>query len=509
MVFIQNDFIYFLPEIFLGIMVLILLIFGVIMDNTKKKIIIKTSKIIFLNNLKIVNFLGISVLFCVLFLYFFQYIYLGFNYSIFNYQVISDNFIVVFKILILIFTILILNISSYFFKQEGIFSFEYVILILVSSLGLLFFVSSNDFFVLYLSLELQSLSLFILCAIRHKQNSAIEASLKFFIIGSVSSGFLLFGCSLVYGNFGLLNFFEIKTILDIFNSTLYQDSLFLIIGVLLVLVGFFFKLAIAPFHLWLKDIYEGAPILVIIYIAIVPKLAIICIFSRFCQIIFYNISYFEKISLLFFILAIFTVFIGITGALFQKKIKSFIAYSSITNMGYLLYLFSNIDSNTLITDFIFYSIVIFSLVYVLNILSIFILILSTYNWSSKTSFIYINQLSGLYKTQPLFAIFWLINLFSLIGLPPLAGFFGKFYLSLQIINSGYYFLTFLFLLFGFIAAIYYLWIIKLLFFDKLNSSIFFKKVSFKIACYLCVIFIFNLLLFVKIEYFIWIFNFIN
>lgn len=488
-----NDYIYILPEVSFLIFIFILLSYGILTYKYNKKYYL---------NIYNVTFLSIFVIIGLLFLYVYQFISYNIIFTIFDYQLISNSFIYLIKILILISTLIFLIFAYYFFNSEGIRSFEFIILILLVSFALTILISSNNLIIMYLALELQSLSLYILCSYKQNTNSSIESGLKFFITGSVGSGFLLFGASIIYGVLGTLSFNEIQSM---FIDHFYENDLILTIGLLLLLVGLFFKLAIAPFHVWLMDVYEGASTLVVAYIAVIPKIAVIGLLARLLYTVFIVNSFY--ISYLLLIVSIISILIGILGAYFQKKIRSLIAYSSIANMGYLVLLISNIID--LPEESLYFSIYLYLLIYMLNMFSIFIIIMLLRHWSTKKSLIYIYELSGLGKRYKGLAIILSFNLFSLIGIPPLAGFFSKFYISLLLVSSKLVLLTFIFLLLGVLSSIYYLRLIKLLFFDKVNMSLFIKKIKPSISCLLISLIFFQLFLFIKPSILFLLYDFLN
>ncbi len=246
-----------------------------------------------------------------------------------------DNLTQFIKIILIITTIFCYIIQTNYIIKQKIFFFEINILILIALLGLMLLVSSYNFITLYLAVELQSLSFYILTASKRKSPFAVEAALKYFILGSIASSFILFGSSLIYGVFGSLNFGNIFLIL---SNIYYLDNLDLIIGALngflFILIGLFFKIGAAPFHFWLPDVYEGAPNNVTAFFAIVPKIAFIGILIRFIFDILIDISFFFEN--LFIVSALLSLFIGVLSSLQQKKIKRLLAYSSISHVGFIL-----------------------------------------------------------------------------------------------------------------------------------------------------------------------------
>lgn len=457
MIFIINNLI----EIVLTIVILILLIYGAI-----------TEHLTIYKALKSVNFLSILSIFITLILLINSYNICEFS-SFLDIDSISEyKLIFFFKFLILSVVFIILIILNDLYKLEKIESFEFPILILTSTLGLLILISSENFMTFYLSLELQSLSLYVLCGFKSDKNSSSEAALKYFIVGSVSSGILLFGISLIYGFVGTLNFSDLTIVLHGMKDFSFNNKIGLELGLVCVLIGLFFKLAIVPFHLWLSDIYNGILLSTLIFIATVPKLGLICILIKYIYIIFLNTFFAIILSNILLVVSFLSVFIGSLGALAQTKIRGLIAYSSIANMGYILLplAFITFDNNILSWDFIFI-ILWYTLIYIFTLVNLFSIISNLFkkinNFENK-SFIYLSELSGLYKSNKLLAIFFCLSLFSLIGVPPLLGFFSKFLLFLFVVNNNLWFVALIFFFLSVISSFYYLRIIKIIVFNERN-----------------------------------------
>ena len=373
-----------------------------------------------------------------------------------------DSFSNFFKILILIASLFVLNTSKVFIIDNKIGKFEYPIIILLSILGMFFMVSSNDIILFYLGLELQSLSLYILASIDRDNLRSSESGIKYFVLSALSSGLLLYGCSLLYGFTGSTNF-------DLIADQLIKDNTGAVFAMVFVLVGLAFKVSAVPFHMWTPDVYEGAPTSITSYFAVVPKVAGLAVLIKFMFIPFSNIL--SEWQLIIIFISIASMILGAVAAIVQKNIKRLLAYSSIGHVGYALAgvatgVISGYES----------SIIYISIYVVMNIGAFSCLYLLKKDGEYREN---ISDLSGLSKKQPLLAISFLIILFSLAGIPPLAGFFAKFYVFTAVIEQKMYALAIIGLLTTVISAFYYLRIIKIIYFD--DSAISFDPVKNSVA----------------------------
>jgi NADH-quinone oxidoreductase subunit N len=349
-------------------------------------------------------------------------------------------------------------ISQDFIKEKKINYFEYPLLLLFSVLGMFLMISSNDLISFYLGLELQSLALYILASIDKDNLKSNESGIKYFVLSALSSGLLLYGCSLLYGFTGSTNFEEINLKTDLDNTGA-------IFAMVFILVGLAFKVSAVPFHMWTPDVYEGSPSSVTSFFAVVPKVAGIAILIRFVQIPFEQLIGQWKSILVFMALA--SMILGAVAAIGQTNIKRLIAYSSIGHVGYAL---AGISTGT-VTGYS--SSIAYISIYVIMNLGVFGCI-----FLMKKDGKYcedINDLAGISKQNPLLAISFLIIMFSLAGIPPLAGFFAKFYVFISVIESGMYTLAIVGLLSTVISAFYYLRIIKIIYFDEIKNP--FDKIT--------------------------------
>ena len=330
-----------------------------------------------------------------------------------------------------------------------IFKIEYPILLLSSILGMSIMISSNDLIVFYMGLELQSLALYVLASFKRENLLSAESGLKYFVLSALSSGLLLYGCSLIYGYAGSTNF-------DIISSNINSVNYGLTLGIVFILVGLAFKISAVPFHMWAPDVYQGSPTSVTIFFAILPKIAALTVFIRFLYIPFINLI--DQWQVIIIFLSIASMIFGAVAAIGQKNLKRLMAYSSISHMGFALAGLA-VGTNEGIQSSITYM----SLYVIMNLSffsSLFMLKINQKYYET------IDDLSGLSKNHPMLSLAMLVSLFSLAGIPPLAGFFAKFYIFMAVIEQEMYFLAIVGLLSTVVAAFYYLRIIKTIYFDE-------------------------------------------
>tara|TARA_B100000963_G_scaffold138981_1_gene121017 strand:+ start:4117 stop:5532 length:1416 start_codon:yes stop_codon:yes gene_type:complete len=425
------NFVLVLPELFLSLSIMFLLVLGVfkkksskIIQNISLLVLLITAVIIFNENF-------------------------GKNETLFNNSIIVDYLSSLMKIITLLSAFLVLVISSNYLKIFKIFKIEYPILILSSVLGMMIMISSNDLIVFYMGLELQSLALYVLATFNRDQLKSSEAGLKYFVLSALSSGLLLYGCSLIYGFTGSTNF---NIIAEQLNSKEYA----LTFGIVFILVGLAFKISAVPFHMWAPDVYEGSPTSVTLFFTMVPKIAALTVFIRFLFVPFINLINQWQMILIF--LSIASMLLGAIAAIGQTNIKRLIAYSSISHVGYTL---AGLATGT---NEGIQSSVIYITIYVIMNLGLFSCLLMMKR--NDQYYENIDDLSGLSKNHPLLSISLLVILFSLAGIPPLAGFFAKFYIFKSVLEQSMYFLAIVGLLSTVVAAFYYLRIIKIIYFDK-------------------------------------------
>ncbi len=427
----MNQLNFIIPELFLIISIMILLMVGVFYKKSFN-LIFKLS--------------SVSLLTAIVLL---------FNHSvdtsilIFNDSYIIDYLSLFMKTLTLAGCFLVMLSSFDYVKSIGINKIEYPILILSSTLGMMIMISSYDLILFYMGLELQSLSLYVLASFNRDNPRSAEAGLKYFVLSALSSGLLLYGCSLIYGFSGSTNF-------DIISQNMNQATTGSIFGIVFILVGLGFKISAVPFHMWAPDVYEGSPTSVTTFFAIVPKVAALTVFIRFLYVPFMNLI--DQWQMIIIFISIGSMILGAVAAIGQTNLKRLMAYSSIGHMGYAL-----AGLSTGINEGIQGSIIYIS-IYVLMNLGIF----SCIFMMKKKDIFYedVKDLSGLSKNHPVISICLLLLLFSLAGIPPLAGFFAKFYVFMAVIKSELYTLAIIGLIATVISAFYYLRIIKIIYFDE-------------------------------------------
>jgi len=420
------------PEIFLSLSIMFLLILGVFKKDSSK--LIQNTALIILLITAVITFnetLGIKQTF------------------LFNDSVIIDYLSSFMKIVTLLAAFLVLVISSNYLKTFKIFKIEYPILILSSVLGMMVMISSNDLIVFYMGLELQSLALYVLATFNRDQLKSSEAGLKYFVLSALSSGLLLYGCSLIYGFTGSTNF-------NLIANQLNEDQYALTFGIVFILVGLAFKISAVPFHMWAPDVYEGSPTSVTLFFTMVPKVAALTVFIRFLYVPFLNLI--DQWQMILIFLSIASMLFGAIAAIGQTNLKRLIAYSSISHIGYALAGLATGSNDGIQSS------VIYITIYILMNLGLFSCLLMMKR--NNEYFEDIEDLSGLSKNHPLLSLSLLIILFSLAGIPPLAGFFAKFYIFKSVLEQSMYFLAIVGLLSTVVAAFYYLRIIKIMYFDK-------------------------------------------
>ena len=419
-----------LPELFLSITIMTLLMVGVFVKKS----------------FKIVNLLTISSLIFATILVLNQPDEIN---KIFNGSYIIDKLSIFMKVLTLLFCAFVLISSRDYVKSNNIDLIEYPIIILSSTLGMILMISSYDLIVFYLGLELQSLCLYILASFKRNDEKSTEAGLKYFVLSALASGLLLYGCSLIYGFTGSTNFETISENLD-------ESNLAAVFGIVFIIVGLAFKVSAVPFHMWTPDVYQGSPTSVTSFFALVPKIAAITVFIRFMYVPFVNVINHWQTIIIF--LSIASMILGAVAAIGQNNIKRLMAYSSIGHMGYALAGLatgtnSGIQSTIIyLTIYLFMNLAAFGGIFMMKRENIF--------------YENINDLSGLSKNHPMLALGFLIILFSLAGIPPLAGFFAKFYIFMSVIEVEMYTLAIIGLVTTVISAFYYLRVIKIIYFDK-------------------------------------------
>ncbi len=371
---------------------------------------------------------------------------------------VSDSFSAFMKLLVLLGTALTLIMAHAYNEQEGFARFEYPILVLFAAVGMLMMLSANDLISLYMGLELQSLSLYVVAAIRRDSLRSTEAGLKYFVLGALASGMLLYGASMIYGFTGTTNFDSLAAQLIDTGET--APSTGVIVGVVFLMAGLAFKVSAVPFHMWTPDVYEGAPTPVTAFFSVAPKIAAIGLFLRVL------IGPFGELVLqwqqIILVISIASMVLGALAALNQTNIKRLMAYSSIGHIGYA---FVGLAAGT---EAGIRGVLIYMAIYLFMNVGTFCCILSMRQKGRMTE--EISDLAGLSKTNPAMALALAIFMFSMAGIPPLAGFFGKLYVFLAAIDAELYTLAIIGMLASVIGAYYYLRIVRVMYFEDALES---------------------------------------
>ena len=427
----MNNIDFISPEIFISLAIMFLLILGVFKKKSSDLIHYLSIISLLITGILILNNPSDTII------------------TLFSGSFIIDNLSSFMKSLTILGGATILLISKKFLELSKIFLIEYPILILSSILGMMVMISSNDLIVFYIGLELQSLALYVLASFNRDQLKSSESGLKYFVLSALSSGLLLYGCSLIYGFSGSTNF-------DVIANTISSSHYGLTFGIVFVLVGLSFKISAVPFHMWAPDVYEGSPTPVTLFFSVVPKIAALTVFIRFLYIPFINMI--DQWQPILIFISIASMIFGAVAAIGQKNLKRLIAYSSIGHIGYALAGLSVGTNEGLQSSIVYISIYI-----VMNLGFFSCLLMMKKN---DLYFETIDDLSGLSRNHPILSICFMVVLFSLAGIPPLAGFFAKFYIFKSVIEQSMYFLAIVGLLSTVIAAFYYLRIIKVIYFDE-------------------------------------------
>ena len=455
---------YFLlsTEIYIVIQITFLLFFSVIVQEEILNLKFK------FNILNLIQFFSCLVLFYSLII---LYQTMFYEAILLNYQLICDNLSFFFKFIVLLTSFICILFSWNYCEYENIKTFEYILLLLLSVVGILTIISSYDLITMYLAIELQSLFFDIVTNLKVYSNFSIEAGLKYFILGALSSGIILFGSSLLYGFTGLTNFLDLTVLfyycnLENYSFYYYESAL---IGIIFIYCGILFKIGIVPFHMWVSDIYEGSPTNITFFFAVVPQISILSLLLRLN--IVFVFAYLKYLYIFFMFLSMLTIAVGTLGAIYQTKLKRIMAYSSISNMGYILsvILTTNIEA--------MYSVIFYIIVYNIISIGLWILILSFRNQSNLTKFKEIGDVVLLFNSNKYLSIIFFIFLFSAMGIPPMIGFFSKFFVLLNIIELKMYFFALFIIIFNSIGVIYYLRLIKVMYFSTSTKFLFLKDIG--------------------------------
>ena len=379
---------------------------------------------------------------------------------IFGGSFILDNMASVFKVFMVGSTMVAMVYTRHYLTQHSLFRGEDFVLVLLAVLGMMVMVSGYSLLTLYLGLEILSLSLYTLIAIARERAGAVEAALKYFVLGAIASGLLLYGMSMIYGISGSLNINEIASFAANANLAS-RETLILNFGLVFLVIGIAFKLGAVPFHMWVPDVYQGAPTAVTLFLSTVPKIAAVAMLVR---ILVDGLGAMHAYwADLFIVLAVLSIALGSVVALMQTNIKRMLAYSTISHVGFIMLGFvTGVVSG-------YGAAVFYVLVYVLMSLAAFgmIILLNKQGFEADQ----ISDFKGLSKHSPWFALMMLVIMLSMAGVPPFIGFYAKLFILQQVISAGFVTLAVVAVVFAVISAYYYLQIIKSMYFEKTDQDI--------------------------------------
>lgn len=443
-----------LPELFMAAVALTLLMVGVFMKGEAK------------NVTRFVSYLATGAMILALLLVTAFSTTAG---TTFNGLFITGAFPAFAKVLILGASALTLLMSRDFFENARVSRFEYPVLAILATLGMMMMVSANDLIALYMGLELQSLSLYVMASIMRNDLRSTESGLKYFVLGALASGMLLYGSSLVYGFAGTTNF-EAMAELFAHEQGVHGPSVGLIFGIVFVMVGLAFKVSAVPFHMWTPDVYEGAPTPVTAFFASAPKVAALSLFVFVMMGAFGDLAAQWQQIVIF--ISVASMALGAFAAVAQSNIKRLMAYSSIGNVGYMLIglavggaVAHGVETQQNGIE----SMLVYLTIYIVMTLGTFGCILAMKR--SGTHVENINDLAGLSKSNPLMAAALAIFMFSMAGIPPLAGFFGKLYVFQAALEAGLVVLAVIGVLTSVVGCYYYIRIIKIMYFDDAEEEL--------------------------------------
>ncbi|MDB9864501.1 NADH-quinone oxidoreductase subunit NuoN [Candidatus Thioglobus sp.] len=436
------ELLFALPELFLLFAISLILLFDLFVSQRLKQFTYYLTQLALL----ITGFLAFNLI--------------GENATIFSGTFVLDSLGSTFKVFILGFAVIALVYTRHYLKAHELLRNEYFILAMMSILGMMVMVSGHSLLTLYLGLEIMSLSLYALIATARDRASAIEAALKYFVLGAIASGLLLYGMSMIYGISGSLDISQISSFAS--ASTLgSQQTLILNFGLVFLVIGIAFKLGAVPFHMWVPDVYQGSPTSVTMFLSTVPKIAAIALLIRLLIDGLGELQHYW--ADLFMILAVLSIAIGSLVALTQTNIKRMLAYSTISHIGFVLLGFV-----TGVVDG-YGAAVFYVLAYILMSLAAFgsIIVLNRKGFEADQ----ISDFQGLSKHSPWFALIMLVVMLSMAGVPPFIGFYSKLFILQQVVAEGYVILAITAVIFAVISAYYYLQIIKTMYFDDVDKEI--------------------------------------
>jgi NADH-quinone oxidoreductase subunit N len=364
---------------------------------------------------------------------------------------VTDDFARFAKGLVLIGSTFAIILAQHYFEDQRIARFEFPVLVLLATLGMMLMVSAGSFIGLYMGLELQSLALYVLAAFHRDSMRSTEAGLKYFVLGALSSGMMLYGISLIYGFTGTTAFADVAAAVSKSGA-----SVGIVFGIVFLISGLAFKVSAVPFHMWTPDVYEGSPTPITAFFSMSPKVAAMALFLRAMLGAFPDA--FHQWQQIVVFISVLSMVLGAFAAIGQTNIKRLMAYSSISHMGYaLLGLAAGTAQGV-------QGVLLYLMIYVITNAGVFVCILAMKRGGEQVE--NIEDLRGLARTNPRLALAFLIFMFSLAGIPPMAGFFAKFYVFLAAIQAHLYWPAVIGVLSSVVGAVYYLRIVKLIYFDE-------------------------------------------
>ncbi|HXC27963.1 MAG TPA: NADH-quinone oxidoreductase subunit NuoN [Stellaceae bacterium] len=428
------DFLPALPEIALACAAMLLLLIGVFRGEGSTRLVSWLSVLVLIGILALAGRLGLG------------------RQTAFYGMFVTDAFALFMKSLVLIGSAVAIVMAIRYNEDHGIARFEFPVLVLLASTGMMVMVSANDLIMLYLGLELQSLALYVVASFDRDSTRSSEAGLKYFVLGALSSGMLLYGASMVYGFAGTTSFTALTHVLTGAGPA----SPGLVIGMVFVIVGIAFKVSAVPFHMWVPDVYEGAPTPVTAFFAVAPKMAAIALFMRFLIEPFGAIL--AEWQLIIVFLAVASMILGSVAAIAQSSIKRMMAYSSIGHIGYALIGLASATPAGIRGVLVYMAIYLF-----MNVGTFAVILCMRKDGRMLEG---INDLAGLSRSQPGLALALAIFMFAMAGIPPTAGFFGKLYIFLAAIDAHLTALAIIGVITSVVGAFYYLRIVKVMYFDE-------------------------------------------
>lgn len=460
----------FLPEHYLLTSILFLLSFGIVYGlsaNLKFPFLYKNT--LYLSVLIIINFI------------FYNIEDLIFNTIYYNFFFIKDNSINLLEIILALLTLSIILTSYYYNKLNNVLYWEYPILILFSLTSIYFLISSNEIISFYFLLEFQSICFYILASYNRKSKKSLESGIKYFILGSFSSILLILGFSFIYGISGLTHLED----LYIYFNTTTLNTLYINLGLILILAAFMFKIYAAPFHFWVSEVYHGAPTSSVMFFATIPLIAFFIVLYKFYFIFFINYNIIWKFFLT--LICMCSLLFGTLGALYQQYIKKLLAYSSIMNMGFTTAAIITVNTMTTVHN------INYIILYIINTLAVLMIFSNLYDLKKKQNIEILSSFTGFFKQNKFLSFIIMCMFYTLAGLPPFSFFFAKISILTSLIPTSNYWIVFPIIVSTLIGSFYYLRVVQLMSYSTQTKWLWIKPVSYT-TLFICIsLFLFNLL----------------